>query len=144
MLADPPGALLPFGGDQSHKGFGLALFFDMLIGGLTGGFCPPAPDGTIECNNVLLVVWDPERCAGKNHFTAQADALIAAVRATPRKAGVDRIQIPGDKSAEVRAKRLAEGIPLAEEAWSQLTHVAEKLGVTIPAGDVAPAGLGRI
>jgi hydroxycarboxylate dehydrogenase B len=135
MLADPPGALLPFGGDQSHKGFGLALFFDMLIGGLTGGFCPPAPDGTIECNNVLLVVWDPARCAGANHFTAQADKLIAAVRATPRKAGVDRIQIPGDQSAEVRAKRLAEGIPLAEEAWSQLTRVAWKLGVAIPTGD---------
>jgi uncharacterized oxidoreductase len=135
MLADPPGALLPFGGDQSHKGFGLALFFDMLIGGLTGGFCPPAPEGTIECNNVLLVVWDPERCAGANHFTAQADKLIAAVRATPRKAGVDQIQIPGDKSAETRVQRLAEGIPLAEEAWAQLTRVAEKLGVAIPAGD---------
>jgi uncharacterized oxidoreductase len=135
MLADPPGALLPFGGDQSHKGFGLALFFDMLVGGLTGGFCPPAPEGTVECNNVLLVVWDPGRCAGANHFSAQADKLIAAVRATPRKAGVDRIQIPGDKSAEVRSMRLAEGIPLPEEAWAQLTRVAEKLGVAIPAGD---------
>lgn len=135
MLADPPGAILPLGGDQAHKGFGLALFFDMLIGGLTGGFCPPAPDGTIECNNVLLVVWDPEHCAGANHFTAQADKLIAAVRGTPRKAGVDRIQIPGDKSAEMRKRRLVEGIPVPEEAWAQLTRVAEKLAVAIPAAD---------
>jgi uncharacterized oxidoreductase len=135
MLADPPGAILPLGGDQAHKGFGLALFFDMLIGGLTGGFCPPAPERTIECNNVLLAVWDPALCAGANHFTAQADKLIAAVRATPRKAGIDRIQIPGDKSTEMRAKRLAEGIPLPEEAWAQLTRVAEKLCVPIPAGD---------
>jgi LDH2 family malate/lactate/ureidoglycolate dehydrogenase len=102
---------------------------------LTGGCSPPAPPGTIECNNVLLVVWDPARCAGAPHFIAEADKLIAAVRATPRKAGVDRIQIPGDKSAEMRAKRLKEGIPLAEEVWSQLTRVAEKLGVIIPAGD---------
>jgi uncharacterized oxidoreductase len=135
MLADPPGALLPLGGEQAHKGFGLALFLDMLIGGLTGGFSPPAPPGTIECNNVLLVVWDPARCAGADHFLAQADKLIAEVRATPRRAGVDRIQIPGDQSAEVRARRLQDGIPLSNEAWSQLTRVAEKLGVAIPRAD---------
>lgn len=41
MLADPPGALLPFGGDQNHKGFGLGLLFDILTAGLAGGFCPP-------------------------------------------------------------------------------------------------------
>ena len=85
MLADPPGSLLPFGGDQAYKGFGLGLFFDFLVGGLTGGFCPPAPPGTIECNNVLVVVWDPAGFAGAAHFAAEADKLIESVRNTPRK-----------------------------------------------------------
>src|SRR5262245_2822742 len=75
MVAAPPGALLPFGGDQAYKGFGLALLFDILIGGLSGGFCPPAPEGTIECNNVLLAVWDPARFAGAEHFATEADRL---------------------------------------------------------------------
>lgn len=132
MLADPPGSLLPFGGDQAYKGFGLGLLFDILIGGLTGGSCPPAPAGTVECNNVFLSVWDPARFAGAAHFTAEADRLIAAVRNTPRKAGVDRIQLPGDRSAETRAKRAARGIPVPEDAWEQLTHVATKLGVAAP------------
>jgi uncharacterized oxidoreductase len=132
MVADPPGALLPFGGDQAYKGFGLALLLDILIGGLSGGFCPPAPEGTIECNNVLLAVWDPSRIAGAAHFAAEADRLISSVRETPRKAGVDRIQLPGDRSAAVRAQRLAEGIPLAEAVWEQLTRVAGKLRVTVP------------
>lgn len=132
MLADPPGALRPFGGDQAYKGFGLGLLFDILVGGLTGGFCPPAPAGTLEWNNVLLVVWDPARFAGAAHFTAQADHLIKAVRETPRQAGVDRIQLPGDRSAEERTKRVADGIPLTEEVWEQLTHVAAKLNVEVP------------
>jgi LDH2 family malate/lactate/ureidoglycolate dehydrogenase len=133
MLADPPGALLPFGGDQSHKGFGLGLLFDILTAGLAGGFCPPAPTGTQEWNNVLVVIWNPERGAGSQHFTAEADKLIDGIRGTPRRAGVDRIQLPGDRSAEVRAARLANGIPIADGVWEQLTHVAAKLRVAVPA-----------
>jgi len=133
MLADPPGALLPFGGDQAFKGFGLGLIFDILSAGLAGGSCPPASPGTKEWNNVLLVVWDPARCAGAEHFTAEADKLIASVRGTPRKPGVDRIQLPGDRSAQARAVRVATGIPVADEVWEQLTHVAAKLDVAAPA-----------
>lgn len=133
MQADPPGALLPFGGDQAYKGFGLGLMFDILSAGLAGGFCPPAHPGTKEWNNVLLVVWDPVRCAGADHFIAEADKLVAAVRDTPCKQGVERIQLPGDRSTQARIERAATGIPLAEEVWEQLTHVAVKLGVAVPA-----------
>jgi uncharacterized oxidoreductase len=133
MLADPPGSLLPFGGDQAYKGFGLGLIFDILTAGLAGGFCPPAPEGTQEWNNVLLIVWDPARFAGAPHFAAEADKLIDAVRGTPRKPGVDRIQLPGDRSSETRRKRLATGIPVTDEVWDQLSHVASKLKVDPPA-----------
>ncbi|MBS0260710.1 MAG: Ldh family oxidoreductase [Planctomycetes bacterium] len=132
MLADPPGSLLPFGGEQAHKGFGLGLVFDILAAGLSGGFCPPAPEGAKEWNNVLVVVWNPTLFSGLAHFTAEADKLLDAVRNTPRKAGVDRIQIPGDRSLEVRRHRLAHGIPLSDELWEQLTHVAGSLRVTPP------------
>jgi uncharacterized oxidoreductase len=132
MLADPPGALLPFGGDQAYKGFGLGLMFDILSAGLAGGFCPPAPAGSKEWNNVLLVVWDPARCAGTDHLTTEADKLIAAVRGTPCKKGAERVQLPGDRSARCRVERAAHGIPLPEEVWDQLTHVAAKLEVAVP------------
>ena len=37
VLYDPPlGSILPMGGAQGYKGFGLALVLDMLSGGLTG------------------------------------------------------------------------------------------------------------
>jgi hydroxycarboxylate dehydrogenase B len=134
MLADPPGALLPFGGDQSYKGFGLGLMFDILVAGLSGGMCPPAPAGTREWNNVLFVAWDPARCAGTDHFVAEAGKLLEAVRTTPRKPGVDRIRLPGDRSAETRAQRLQTGISLEGDAWDTLAHIAEKLSVTTPDG----------
>ena len=79
-------------------------------------------------------MWDPARFAGAEHFATEADRLIQSIRETPRQAGVDRIQLPGDRSSEIRARRLAEGIPVAEAIWEQLTRVAGKLRVEIPEG----------
>jgi uncharacterized oxidoreductase len=129
MLADPPGALLPFGGDQSYKGFGLGLLFDILAAGLSGGLCPPGePDGK-EWNNVLLVVWDPERFSGREHFLTQAKGLLEFVRGARCRPGVDRIQLPGDRSLETLRERSATGIPLSEEYLQPLREIAGKLGV---------------
>jgi uncharacterized oxidoreductase len=132
MLADPPGSLRPFGGDQAYKGFGLALMFDILVGGLAGGLCPPAPPGTIEWNNVLVVVWDPTRCAGQSHFVSEADRLVNAIRRAPPRPGVDRIRLPGDRGAEVRRQRTESGILLEGELWESLVRVAQNLGVALP------------
>lgn len=139
MLADPPGCLLPFGGDQAHKGFGLGLMFDILVAGLAGGYCPPAPKGEPEANNILLVVWNPARCAGQTHFTTEAARLIDAVRNTPTRAGVDRIQLPGDRSDAVRAERSRTGIPLDGDAWQTLAQIGQKLNVRLPEPLAAPA-----
>lgn len=132
MLADPPGCLLPFGGDQAYKGFGLGMMFDILVAGLCGGFSPPAPKGEPEANNVLLVVWDPSRCAGLAHFLGEGERLIEAIRTTPTKAGVDRIQLPGDRSSAIRQERMRSGIPLEGDQWETLAHIGEKLRVELP------------
>lgn len=130
---DPRGTILPMGGAEGYKGFGLGLLLDVLVGGLAGGFCPPAPPGAPGTNNVLLVVWDPERFAGGEHFRAEAKKLIAYVRQCPRKEGVDNIRLPGDRSRAVKAERLAEGVPLDEGTWQQLCRCAEERGVRRPA-----------
>jgi LDH2 family malate/lactate/ureidoglycolate dehydrogenase len=139
MLADPPGMLLPFGGDQSYKGFGLGLMFDILAAGLAGGWCPPAAPGTKEWNNVLLLVWDPRGFAGAEHFAREARKLTQAVRNTRTKPSVDRIRLPGDRSRETRAQRLSGGIPLADGYLEPLLQVARKLAVPPPQAMAATA-----
>lgn len=131
---DPRGTILPMGGEtDGYKGFGLGLLFDILVGGLTGGFCPPAPAGAPSTNNVLMVLWDPTRFAGSDHFLSQADKLIADVRNVPRKPGVDRIRLPGDRSAAVRAERLQSGIAVEAKTWHKLREFAAEHDVTVPA-----------
>ncbi|MBW3539521.1 MAG: Ldh family oxidoreductase [Planctomycetes bacterium] len=131
-FADPPGSILPMGGEQGYKGFGLGLLLDVLVGGLSGGWCPPAPEGAIGTNNVLLVLWDPERHAGRRHFESEAAKLIEYVRDVRRRPGVEAIRLPGDRSAALRREREREGIPLDEGTWAKLGRLAERLGVNVP------------
>ena len=122
--ADPPGTILPMGGAQGYKGFGLGLLLDVLVCGLSGGYCPPANLQAKLCNNVLLVLWNPGRFAGAEHFGAQLHALTDYVRSSRRKPGVECIRLPGDRSQESLEQRRAEGIPLDEGTWRELQALA--------------------
>src|SRR5262249_27156189 len=66
VLYEPPlGSILPLGGPQAYKGFGLGLVLDLWAGGLSGGSCSghPAPP-RVPGNNVFFLVLDPARFAG--------------------------------------------------------------------------------
>lgn len=132
-FAEPPGSILPFGGDQAYKGFGLGLLLDTLAGGLSGGFCPPAPEGAEEMNNVLLVLWDPGQFAGSEHFLGQAGALVDFVRQTPPTTAGDTIRLPGDRAAALHAERSRAGLPLDAGTWQALRDSATRLQVPVPA-----------
>ena len=104
----------------------------MLVGGLSGGFCPPAPDGAFGDNNVLMLVWDPERFAGRQHFDEQVTQLLAFVRDSPTRDAEDRIRLPGDRSRNTRAQRLCDGIPIDGGTWNPLARLAANLQVDGP------------
>ncbi|MCA1685763.1 MAG: Ldh family oxidoreductase, partial [Planctomycetia bacterium] len=68
----PLGSILPMGGAQAYKGFGLALVLDMLSGGLTGGRSshPGAPPA--RGNNVVFIAFDPEQFAGRDALVRES------------------------------------------------------------------------
>lgn len=133
LYANPPGSILPMGGDQAYKGFGLAFMIEMLAGGLSGGSCShpgaPAPVG----NDVLFLVFDPDQMGGRQHLASQIGVLEPFVRETPRRADVDKIVLPGDPERDLLARRRAAGIPLDDGNWSELAKLAASLGVPAPA-----------
>ena len=128
LYGDPPGTILPMGGDQAYKGFGLSFMIEMLCGALSGGQCayadPPPPTG----NCVYFVVMSPEAFAGMQHLSQEVAALEEYVRGVPRIDGVDRITLPGDPERNVLAQRTATGIPLDEGNWQALSDLAAELG----------------
>lgn len=132
LYGDPPGTILPMGGDQAYKGFGLAFMIEMLCGGLSGGQCayPGAPPPVGNC--ALFMVLSPQLLGGAGHLAAQVAQLETYVRDVPLKEGVDKITLPGDPERAVLATRSAKGIPLDDGNWTALTKLAGELGASVP------------
>lgn len=129
-FADPPGTILPMGG---YKGFGLGLLMDILVGGLSGGQCPPAPAGELDCNNVLLLAFDPVRFTGLEHFVRQSQGLCDFTRESRQVDSTVEIRLPGDRSRQTREARLRSGIEMDRGTWEQLLAHAAHLRLAVPA-----------
>jgi uncharacterized oxidoreductase len=134
VLYEPPlGSILPLGGPQSYKGFGLGLILDLWSGGLSGGECSGSTaEPRVPGNNVLFLVLDPERFAGRDCLLGQATQLAESIRATPRAPGIDAILLPGDPERHTLQHRSTHGIPLDDNHWSRLLDLAARLDVKTP------------
>ncbi len=135
VLYEPPlGSILPMGGVQAYKGFGLSLVLDMLSGGLSGGRSshPGAPPA--KGNNIVFIALAPAHFAGMDALLRESSGVATFVRDTPRAPGVDAILLPGDPERLTLARRSAEGIPIEDGHWAKLTEIATSLGIALPTG----------
>lgn len=135
LYKDPKGTILPLGGNQAYKGFGISLLLDMFTGGLSGAPCstPGAPN--LSANAVVFIVLDVDQFAGGAHFLNEVTNLAANVRACPRAEGVLDITLPGDPERREKAKRLKMGISLDDGTWGQLTKLAGTSQVQVPSAN---------
>jgi uncharacterized oxidoreductase len=134
LYTDPPGSILPFGGPQAYKGFGLGLMMDALAGGLSGGECsrPDRPMPGLG-NSVVFVLWSVDLFGGREHFLDAVGGLSEFVRSSARTPGIGEITLPGDPERRTRERRAVEGITIPDGTWTLLSKLAVELGVTIPA-----------
>lgn len=133
LYGNPPGTIRPFGGDQPHKGFALGLMVEIFAGALSGGVCIREKPITQLGNCAFALVIDPQHVGGGQYFACEVENLVKFIRDCPRVAGVDEILLPGDPERKTLAKRLAEGVPIDDGNWKQLTDLAAKLNVPVAA-----------
>jgi uncharacterized oxidoreductase len=55
--------------------------------------------------------------------------MIEQVKAVPPAAGVSEVLVPGEPERRERARRAAEGVPVAEATWQAIGETADQLGV---------------
>jgi uncharacterized oxidoreductase len=134
LYAEPRGGILPFGGSQAYKGFGLGLVVDLLAGGLSGGRCsnPDLPMAAAG-NSVVFALFDPAAFGGTEHLLREAEGLTAAVRGCPPIDAMKPITLPGDPERRCKAERQRTGIPIQDGTWRLLAQSSHELGVDLPA-----------
>jgi uncharacterized oxidoreductase len=126
------GAIRAFG---DHKGSGLALICELLAGALTGSATsgPVKERGRIT-NGMLSILLSPKHFGDQAAFEEAGRHYVAWVKACQPADAAAPVLIPGEPEAKRRAERLAQGVPLPQEAWANIRATAVRLGVTIPEG----------
>jgi LDH2 family malate/lactate/ureidoglycolate dehydrogenase len=125
------GAILPVGGDQGHKGYGLSFMVEVLSGILTGlgfGIDPKGPHN----DGVFMAVFAVEAFRPLDEFKRDIAEFVAYVKETPPAEGFAEVLYPGEIEYRTEQQRRREGIPIEDETWRQLTALAEAAGVAIP------------
>ena len=136
-LASQPGAfvgggsLLPIGG---FKGYALALAFGLLTSVLVGKHPPEGRwDGEWyhEHPGSLLIAIDPSLFCDLNAFTEGVDNELRRTVRSQRRADVDRLYYPGQRSQAMQAKlKRRDQLPLPANVRRNLQKLAEEYGIS--------------
>ena len=123
------GALTPLG---EYKGYGLALFCELLGGLLSGG-------GTIQpehqrqnsiINNMFTLLIDPARLVDVPWLQHEVEAIVAYAKASPPANPEEPVLIAGDPERNSKKERQRQGIPIDDATWEQILEGGETLGLT--------------
>jgi LDH2 family malate/lactate/ureidoglycolate dehydrogenase len=129
------GAVLPFGG---HKGSAIALLVEVLSGALAGASVAPHvgnlyenPAGVQDLGHAFGAM-RVDAFTSAEEFAERMDAMIRAVRQSPRAAGVERIYLPGEIEFEAEARQARDGLLLPDPTAADLRAWGERMGVAWP------------
>ncbi len=128
LYADPPGALQAFG---DHKGYGLAVFCDLIAGALSGGGCNHegyANTGSV-LNNMTSFLIDPRRVVDAGAANSEVTQFVDWLKSSAPREANGEVLVPGEPERRTRAMRRAEGIPIDDTTWGNLVTCAREIGV---------------
>lgn len=129
------GALMPLG----YKGFGLAVFGEILCGALTGSrILGEIPAWFLQTerdigNGHIHIAIDIARFADPAVFRERVDTIVSMLKATPLMPQAREILMPGERAWRTQQRQQAQGIAIAAPVAADLRVLAERLGVGIPA-----------
>ncbi len=129
------GAMQPF---AAHKGYGLAVFVELLSGILSGGCTSMSGDIVSWCfepekkNNVChaFMAIDP-KLFGTADIADRVETMSATLREAPKALNAARIFTPGEIEWEKHLKGDKEGVELPAAVEGSLKALSEKSGVEL-------------
>ena len=123
------GTLLPLGGRQGHKGYGLSIIVDLLGGALSGAGCGRMTEKV--GNGLFIQLTDPGCFCDPDEFLDHVERFGEYLRSSPLKEGVEEILLPGEPEQRTAERRRVEGIEIDDGTWSQVLELAAELGVEV-------------
>lgn len=101
------GALLP--SDRDYKGSGMGLMVEVMAGPLAASAYCDCETFDKEWGSTFIAI-DPGLLVDVEQFKANCSDLIAKVKASRKKPGVDAIRLPGERALAAREEAEASGM----------------------------------
>ncbi len=123
------GALLPLGGSEGYKGYGLAVMVEILCGLLTGlGFGVEASGR--HNDGVFMAVFNVAAFRSLATFKAEVTEFAHYLKATPPSEGSPGVYYPGELEHLRAVDRRRDGISVEDATWKKLAALAAEYGVS--------------
>lgn len=127
------GAGMELGG---HKGYGLAIFAQILSGALGGGSFSPIRNRAqkpSDPDNIghFLMALNPAAFRPLEEFEADVDTVVETLRRTRPTDPGKPVLIPGDPEWATREERRARGIPIPEALAARIGEIASAAGASL-------------
>jgi LDH2 family malate/lactate/ureidoglycolate dehydrogenase len=113
---------------ETLREFLLSVTLELMSGALTD--MPLGREKTRRGESAVFgIVLHIPHFVAIERFKAIADSFIRQVKATSRAPGVDEILLPGERGFREHAIRVANGIPIEDDAWQRITTLLDGIGV---------------
>ena len=122
------GALLPVGGSEGYKGYGLSVMVEILCGLLTGLRPWRRTDRPPQCG-CFMAVFNVEAFRPLAEFKEDIGELAAYLKATKPAEGSSGVYYPGEIEHLREQDRRANGIEVEDATWYKLRSLAEGYGL---------------
>lgn len=122
------GAMLPLGGPEGHKGYGLSAMVEILSGILPGLGFGVDPSGKHN-DGCFMAAFKVDAFRPLDVFKSEVTEFAAFLKSTPAAAGFDQVYYPGEIEHLRARKTLADGIFVEDATWAKLKELAEQFGL---------------
>ena len=118
------GAILPLGGDQGHKGYGLSSIVEIFSGILTGLGFGHDPSGRHN-DGCFISVFNVSAFRDLQDFKDEVTEFAAYLKSSETAPGFDEVLYPGEIEYRNETRQRKEGIFVEDSTWGELRSLAE-------------------
>ena len=122
------GILLPLGGAEGHKGYGLSAIVEILSGILPGLGFGVEPTGRHN-DGCFIACFNVSALRDLATFKREVGEFAAYLKSTPPAEGFTEVLHPGEIEWRREQERLRNGIEVDDKTWKQLQALAQKFGL---------------
>jgi len=124
------GSLLPFGGKQAYKGFGIALIVEIFAGILSRAKMI-SKDMPQDNNAAFMIAFNIESFLPLDSYFAEIETLCTDIKTSRIRDGFEEILLPGQRSNNTAEEQRKHGIQIDPCTWQNIKRIAKDLGINI-------------